>query len=1145
MMVVERQRGSYLVDTGASCTVVHTEEPFDSSLSTGAPFALAGFTGREQAGARSIPLSIHLGALRITWECILMKWTAGGGKGIIGSDFLVSHGILMDLRNYCLWVDKGSKGEIMVIRGEEGKETLCTVKPPEGYDLERMVAEVPAKLQERVGNNLNAFATHKHDCGRVVGFEVSVDWDPMTRPQRQYNFPKEAQPDLEIAMSSLVQQGMLRPIATHVNSPLWPVRKPDNSWRATVDYRVLNSNIPACAPTVAAVADLIGSIPASATTFTVLDISNRFWSIPLRREDQYKFAFTFKGKQYTWNCLPQGFHNSSSIFHQCMADSLREFSQRHQIVQYVDDLLLFTDTKEEHGPLLAELLELLARKGFKVNPKKAWIGLPEVKFLGLTIRAGERAIDKARRESVQELPIPCTVRGVRSFLGSTGYCRDFIEDCAATAAPLLRLLHKGVEWSWHDGCQAAFEKLKGDLQTAPALGPIDREKGFFLEVAASGDSLSAVLLQERHGRLRPVVYSSRVLTDVERSFSNCERHLLATLWAVKRSLIFTGTSPITLLTHHTPTQMLLDGRIKDGIVSSARIARWTLLLSQMDLKVEGLCEPKLAANLVYPRTAHRCSVEGVWDVDIDLRAGIHPTGWEIYVDGSSTVSAGERLTGCGVYDPKAGIAFAIKLPSTMSAQQAKLSAVAYVVTHPEMFPTPYTICSDSMFTCNSYTEYLAIWSRRGYTSSDGRLLTVKPLLEQILAAVGERGEVFIHKVKAHSATESRGEGNQQADALAKEGARSGIFWDPYGPRQIAAIQDRERNIGTPKVTGPLDLRTVQAQDPVLKAILRAVSEGEQVEGLYSKAALSIKEGMLFHAEQWVVPQQHRREFLQLALEGPGAGHPGPEVTWQWIEQAGWWPGLRDDVREFCASCFICAANNPDPQKRKAPMGHVRRVEGPWQSIQIDYIGPLPTTQRGYKYCLVLIDVFSKWVEAFPSKTATALGTAKILVREVFSRWGLPRFVESDQGSHFTGQVMQNTLMLLGIEGKWHVAHNPQSSGIVERMNRTLKERLRKEAMGSPQKWAEVLPLVLMGIRASQSKSTGYSPYELMTGRVMRTPTHVLAPVLTEGQLEEVKRDRFVQNLFKRLKQVHGLGTWEASTWATSCCWSRTSCRSGR
>uniref|UniRef100_UPI00398E3686 uncharacterized protein n=1 Tax=Pristiophorus japonicus TaxID=55135 RepID=UPI00398E3686 len=168
-----------------------------------------------------------------------------------------------------------------------------------------------------------------------------------------------------------------------------------------------------------------------------------------------------------------------------MANCLKDFSRPRQLVQCVDDLLLFTDEGEEHGPLLAEQLELLREEGFKVNPKKAQISQKKIKFLGLTVRAGERAIDKARREAVQDLPAPNTVTGVRSFLGLTGYCKDFIEDYAATAAPLLWLLHKGVEWDWDEGCEAAFKQLKERLQTIPALGAIDQGREFFLEVAAS------------------------------------------------------------------------------------------------------------------------------------------------------------------------------------------------------------------------------------------------------------------------------------------------------------------------------------------------------------------------------------------------------------------------------------------------------------------------------------------------------------------------------------------------------------------------------------------------------------------------------------------------------------------------------------
>eukprot|EP00061_Rhincodon_typus_P014164 g41025.t1 len=165
------------------------------------------------------------------------------------------------------------------------------------------------------------------------------------------------------------------------------------------------------------------------------------------------------------------------------------------------------------------------------------------------------------------------------------------------------------------------------------------------------------------------------------------------------------------------------------------------------------------------------------DIDLGIWTGIHPTGHVIYVDGSSTVKAGERLTRCGICCPQAGIGLAMKLPNTLNAQHAELVVVAYVVTHPAEFPTPYTICSDTVVMCNSCTEYLAIWSRCRYTSADGR-------------APGE------------------------------------------------------------------------------------------VEGPYGVPEIDNREGMVFNGDKWVVLQQYLREFLQLAHEGPGVGHPRPETTWQ-------------------------------------------------------------------------------------------------------------------------------------------------------------------------------------------------------------------------------------------------------------------------
>jgi len=320
--------------------------------------------------------------------------------------------------------------------------------------------------------------------------------------------------------------------------------------------------------------------------FTVLDISNGFWSIPLNRSCQYKFAFTFQGQQYTWTCLPQGFHNSPSIFHRQLATGLEKFPRPECLVQYVDDLLLQTTSREEHVALLDELLTLLHSIGCKVNPKKAQIMKPKVLYLGTVITHGKREIERKRIESIVHLPRPRNVSALRSFLGLVGYCRNHIDGFATKAAPLSDLLKKNATWQWTAQHTAAVTDLKHTLATAPARLVPDPDLPYAREVAATDHTLSAVLLQERHGRLGPVAYASRVLDPVEQDFSGCERHLLAVFWAVQYFAYITGLNPITVLTEHTPTQRLLDSRLKDGSVSQVRAARWTLLLQGRDITVK-------------------------------------------------------------------------------------------------------------------------------------------------------------------------------------------------------------------------------------------------------------------------------------------------------------------------------------------------------------------------------------------------------------------------------------------------------------------------------------------------------------------------------------------------------------------------------
>lgn len=161
---------------------------------------------------------------------------------------------------------------------------------------------------------------------------------------------------------------------------------------------------------------------------------------------------------------------------------------------------------------------------------------------------------------------------------------------------------------------------------------------------------------------------------------------------------------------------------------------------------------------------------------------------------------------------------------------------------------------------------------------------------------------------------------------------------------------------------------------------------------------------------------------------------------------------------------------------------------------------------------MIVDLFSRWVEAFPLRTCTADATAKTLLTEVFPRWGIPLQIDSDQGTHFTGKVMKHVMKLMGITQHFYISFRPQSSGSVERTNRTLKAALRKRLLEWGKGWHAAVPMILFSMRASPNKTTQISPFEIMTGRFLRLPWD--APLQHEGPSGPLKDA--LQNYLKAL-----------------------------
>ena len=154
------------------------------------------------------------------------------------------------------------------------------------------------------------------------------------------------------------------------------------------------------------------------------------------------------------------------------------------------------------------------------------------------------------------------------------------------------------------------------------------------------------------------------------------------------------------------------------------------------------------------------------------------------------------------------------------------------------------------------------------------------------------------------------------------------------------------------------------------------------------------------------------------------------------------------------------------------------------------MGPLPETARGNRHLLVIMDYFTKWCEAFPTPDQKASTVAEILVTRVFSRFGPPLILHSDQGRNFESNLMHEISRLMGIHKSRTTAYHPQCDGLVERQNRTIQSILSSFVSQHKDDWDNWVSLAVYAYNTSSHESTGYSPYEMVFGRDPRTPLEV-------------------------------------------------------
>ncbi|GFX79406.1 retrovirus-related Pol polyprotein from transposon opus [Trichonephila clavipes] len=248
--------------------------------------------------------------------------------------------------------------------------------------------------------------------------------------------------------------------------------------------------------------------------------------------------------------------------------------------------------------------------------------------------------------------------------------------------------------------------------------------------------------------------------------------------------------------------------------------------------------------------------------------------------------------------------------------------------------------------------------------------------------------------------------------------------------------------------------------------------------------------------QLVIPKCRRTEVLRLAHTSVFSSHMGPKKTLERIKYSLFWEGLRSDVKKFCESCKECQLTRSVRIKDRSPITPVARPELPFQVVNMDLIGPIdPPSSKGHKYILCLVDQHTRWGEAVPLTSLSAMVTCEALL-SIFSRTGIPNVVASDNGTNFSAELTKEFEKRIGSSPRFSTPGYPQSNGLVERFNRTLKNMLHNVVRDEGRGWHLQIPYVLWPYREIPHSTTGVSPFQLLYGRQPLGPLSILKSTWT-------------------------------------------------
>ena len=457
-----------------------------------------------------------------------------------------------------------SHGQVVDAPGEGGEEPTTFLDFSESAAPE----EAKSRVRDLVGQYQHAFSASNVDIGRskIVEHRIPLKETHPTN-ERYRRIPPSQYEEVRKHLQEMRDADVIRESFSPYASPVVLVRKKDGSLRFCIDFRKLNNQTirdSYALPRVDETLQMMGG----AKWFSSLDLKAGYWQIEIAEEDKHKTAFVLPPPFGLWECnrMPFGLCNAPSTFQRAMEKCLGELNHTCCVV-YLDDIIVFGRTLDEHIERLGKVIDRLAAYGFKLKPSKCHLLQSQVQYLGHVISEQGIATNPEKTAAIDQWPTPKTERDLRSFLGLASYYRKFVPNFAQIARPLNELLGspgRGKKkkpsppppWTWGPRQEQAFSELKNRLTSAPILQYPDFTHPFIVHTDASRTGLGAALYQkDDQGHERVIAYASRTVTKGEGNYPAHKLEFLALKWAITEKFhdylygqethVYTDNNPLT------------------------------------------------------------------------------------------------------------------------------------------------------------------------------------------------------------------------------------------------------------------------------------------------------------------------------------------------------------------------------------------------------------------------------------------------------------------------------------------------------------------------------------------------------------------------------------------------------------------------